>query len=175
MNALEKSAPNSIRVAAKPVLFLLLFISVLSCKRNSVSSYVIYTPQVINAVDTVKTNPGKVLLASKCLICHSATASHDNRLAPPMVAVKMHYISSKTTQEQFANSIWEFVQEPTIAKGKMRGAIRRFGLMPQQEFKQHEIDLIADYLYNNQLDAPGWFEEHKGQNNKSKSNKGSNR
>ncbi|MEP2935213.1 MAG: hypothetical protein ABJM06_05820 [Gilvibacter sp.] len=123
-----------------------------------------YEPLPITAEvqkDTLKQHAGKLLLEAKCNVCHSPTSSHDNRLAPPMIAVKTHYIKRDISLDEFSDQIWNFVKEPSREKSKMRGAINRFGVMPYQEFKEEDIRLIADYLYNNSIEEPSWFKEHK--------------
>lgn len=119
------------------------------------------------AADRVETSrenhPGKALLDSKCAVCHSPTATMDNRLAPPMQAVKMHYLGSETSKEDFKSAIWEFVKEPTLEKSQMPGAVRKFNLMPKQAFSEEDIRLIADYMFDNELNQPEWFKDHQKQ------------
>lgn len=48
----------------------------------------------------------------------------------------------------------------------MHGAVKRFGLMPYQEFSKKDINLISDYLYDYKIDEPDWFKTHlKNENN----------
>ena len=46
-------------------------------------------------------HPGKKLMETNCYICHNPVTSHDNRLAPPMIAVKKHYKNENTTKKEF--------------------------------------------------------------------------
>ena len=105
-------------------------------------------------------HPGKKLMEANCYVCHNPTANHENRIAPPMIAVKKHYISSTTTKEEFKTALQDWVENPTKEKAKMFGAVKRFGVMPKTPFPKKTIDLIADYMFDNKIDQPKWFEEH---------------
>ncbi|MBT8243993.1 MAG: c-type cytochrome [Winogradskyella sp.] len=107
-----------------------------------------------------KSHPGKTLMENKCYVCHSLTAAHDNRLAPPMIAVKKHYINDNTTKLEFTKSLKAWVKNPNGVDAKMFGAIRRFGVMPKAEYSDEVITQIADYIYDNDIESPKWFEEH---------------
>jgi cytochrome c553 len=95
-----------------------------------------------------------------CYSCHSPTAEMDMRMAPPMVAVKMHYNREYNNEEDFVNAIWEFTKEPDENKALMKGAISKFGLMPYVPYKEEDIKAIASYIYNNELEKPEWFDDH---------------
>jgi len=140
-------------------LVLLALIALSSC--NSDKKKYTDTSEAIHSTAQVSTeHPGKLLMQNKCYVCHNPNADHTGRIAPPMVAVKSHYLNNDTTKEEFSNAIWKFVQKPTIDKTKMRGAVRRFGIMPYQEFKEEDIKLISEYMYDYKIDEPEWFKEH---------------
>ena len=126
---------------------------------------------ISNAVNKT-THPGKKLMETNCYVCHSPTASHDNRIAPPMVAIKKHYISKGTTKEEFKKEMQKWIENPSKEDAKMFGAVRRFGVMPKTPFPKETIEQIADYMFDNDIEQPEWFEEHfneeKGNNQKSK-------
>lgn len=132
--------------------FVLLF--VFSCQKQQKPSY----SKTKSKVDF--NHPGKKLMKNKCYVCHSPSASHDNRIAPPMIAIKKHYISSKTTQDEFTQSLQNFLKNPTEETSKMRGAVKRFGIMPKQVFEADDIKKIAEYMFNNDIEQPEWFESH---------------
>ncbi|WP_439131169.1 c-type heme family protein [Polaribacter sp.] len=118
-------------------------------------------PSYAKAKSQVDVNhPGKKLMENKCYVCHSPSASHDDRIAPPMIAIKKHYISSETTKEEFIESIQNFVKKPTKETTKMRGAVKRFGVMPKQVFAADDIKKIAEYMFDNEIEEPEWFESH---------------
>jgi len=110
---------------------------------------------------------GKKLMETNCFICHSPTASHHERLAPPMIAVKKHYLRKTTSKEEFTKTIQDWINNPNEDNAKMRGAVRRFGVMPKQAFPTETIEQIADYMFDHDIEQPEWFEEH-FKNNKNK-------
>jgi hypothetical protein len=97
------------------------------------------------------------LANSKCFSCHSPNMEIDNRLAPPMFKVKEHYISDSINKTEFVNSVWKFVQNPSEDVSIMPGAVRNFGLMPKQDFKEEEVKAIASYIYDNDVSADSWY------------------
>lgn len=103
---------------------------------------------------------GFQLLEANCFSCHSPNAGHEDRIAPPMEAVKRHYITENTTQEEFVEALTRFVENPSEDLSRMPGAIRRFGLMPKMNFSQEQLQAIAHYIYQTELEAPDWFEKH---------------
>lgn len=107
-----------------------------------------------------KPHPGKKLMETKCYICHNPSTDHDVSIAPPMVAIKSHYLNSDTSKKEFGDAIWNFVQKPSEEKSKMPGAVKRFRIMPYQVFSEEEIRLIADYMYEYKIEEPKWFKQH---------------
>lgn len=141
----------------KRILIILVFsLGVLSCnnskKFSDVSQEVSYTSQ--------KSHPGKALMEKNCNICHSPSATHDNRLAPPMIAVKKRYINSETSQEEFYILMRDWLNNPNEKNAKMFGAVRKFGVMLKVDYTEEVIKQIADYIYNNEIEQPEWFDEH---------------
>ncbi len=117
---------------------------------------------------TVAAIEGKKLMEQKCNLCHSPSSKRTGRIAPPMVAVKSHYLDENTTKEEFVNAIWNFVEKPTKAKSKMNGAVFNFGLMPYQSFEEAEIKKIASYIYEYKIEEPTWFKDHLEEESKGK-------
>ncbi|MDG1954910.1 MAG: hypothetical protein P8I51_08480 [Polaribacter sp.] len=81
------------------------FISVLffvSCQTSEKPKYSKTTKEIPSQIkNQLQEHPGKKLMENNCYVCHSPSNSHDNRIAPPMIAVKKHYKSSKTTKQRF--------------------------------------------------------------------------
>ena len=114
----------------------------------------------IKTLETESTHPGKKLMEINCYACHNPTASHDDRLGPPMIAVKKHYLKEGMTKQEFIVGIQNWIKNPTEDTAKMHGAVRRFGIMPKQVFSKETIEQISDYIYDNDIDQPEWFEGH---------------
>lgn len=100
------------------------------------------------------------LLEKNCFTCHSPKGPKENRIAPPMAAIKMHYINEKTTLDEFTQALSTFVLNPNVSNSKMPGAIQKFGLMPKMDFDSDELKAIATYLYNRPIEEPNWYQNH---------------
>lgn len=103
---------------------------------------------------------GFQLLETNCFTCHSPNMSKGSRIAPPIFAVKKHYFDADITYDEFSESIVSFVLNPTDEKAKMRGAINKFGLMPNMGFSESQIKAVTYYLYYTEIETPDWFEKH---------------
>ncbi|MUU77475.1 c-type heme family protein [Winogradskyella endarachnes] len=112
------------------------------------------------AVAATKEHPGKKLMETNCNICHSPTAAENNRIGPPMIAIKRHYIDSGTTKEEFISAMQAWIKNPNAKDAKMLGAIKRFGVMPKQAYPEKTIEQISEYLYDFEIEQPDWFEAH---------------
>jgi mono/diheme cytochrome c family protein len=147
-----------------PILFILL--TVFNCNSNSKDS-ISYGAKSSDETTDETTNEtaqnhltGKQLMESNCYVCHSLTASHDNRLAPPMEAIKRHYITEDTSKEAFIQDMQNWIKNPNEKDAKMYGAVKRFGVMPKAYYNDADITQIAAYLYDNDIEKPEWFDEH---------------
>lgn len=105
-------------------------------------------------------HPGKKLMEVNCYVCHSPTAGHEDRIAPPMAAIKKQYLSEGITKAHFIRDIQGYVENPTEADSKMPGAVRRFGVMPKAQYPENTITQIADYIYDYDIEQPEWFDDH---------------
>ena len=104
---------------------------------------------------------GYTLLKNNCYACHSVTSkSHDEIIAPPMIAIKRRYKMNYNTKEEFVNAITNWALNPTKEHALMRGAVMQFNVMPKQPFIKDDLIKIADYMYDNELEKPEWFENH---------------
>lgn len=114
------------------------------------------------AVDTLALAlEGKQLMEQKCYLCHSPTAPIDQgRVGPPMIAVKAHYLEDYPKREAFVAGMVNFVLEPKAELVKLKGAHKRFGLMPKAVYTKTEIEKIATYLYDYRIAEPAWFNAH---------------
>jgi cytochrome c1 len=128
---------------------------VYSCKETQNTAYA--SVEKINHMDV---HPGKTLMETNCYVCHSPTASQDDRIAPPMIAIKKHYLKDRMTKEEFISEMQEWIKNPTGDNAKMYGAVRRFGLMPKQVYPEETIKQIADYMFDHAIEQPEWFETH---------------
>lgn len=81
-------------------------------------------------------------------------------IAPPMIAIKARYSKDAKSKKEFMADIWNFVEKPAQDKAKLKGAVKRFGLMPYQPYAQENIEAIAAFIYDYEIEKPEWFEQH---------------
>ncbi|SNR36066.1 hypothetical protein [Lutibacter flavus] len=104
---------------------------------------------------------GLKLIKQNCYACHSVvTKSHDEIIAPPMVAVKRRYKMSYPNEEEFILAFTNWVMDPKEEEALMRGAVSQFNVMLKQPFIKEEIHIISQYIYNNDIEKPEWFQKH---------------
>lgn len=129
--------------------------TILGCKESK-------TPELIAVKNqsSSESHPGKKLMETNCYVCHNPTTDHDSRIGPPMIAIKNHYLTEGMTKEEFVSSIQNWIENPTEDNSKMPGAVRRFGLMPKQIFPKETIQQISEYMYENDIEKPEWFDAH---------------
>jgi nitrate reductase cytochrome c-type subunit len=146
----------------KIIPFAFLFLLFVNCNKSKESNVLKQIDvEAIKINYTESNHPGKKLMETKCYVCHSPTAlEKEGRIGPPMIAIKAHYINKQTTKEEFTEAIWGFVEKPSSEKVKLKGAVKRFGIMPYQPFNEKEISQITEYIFDYQIDEPKWFKEH---------------
>jgi hypothetical protein len=106
-------------------------------------------------------HPGKKLMENYCYTCHSPSAPMiEGRIGPPMAAVKAHYLLEHPQKEEFIQQMVSFVDDPSVEKSVMPGAVKRFGLMPYQQYPDGAVEKIAEYMYEYEIEEPDWFAQH---------------
>jgi cytochrome c553 len=104
---------------------------------------------------------GKALMVNNCYICHSPSAPEmETRVAPPMVAIKAHYLDKYPTKDAFIQAMIAFLNEPTKENALLPGAVARFGVMPKQQYSQDLVEKIAAYMFDYKIEEPLWFASH---------------
>src|SRR5690554_6487623 len=144
----------------KTISIIVLLGTLIACNTQEKKSYSGINTSDENLALAVQEHPGKLLMQNNCYVCHNPKTAEDRMIAPPMVAVKMHYLSEETSKEEFSNNMVAFLEKPSEANSKMPGAVKKFGLMPYQFYPKETIRQIADYMYDNDIEEPEWFEEH---------------
>ena len=103
---------------------------------------------------------GPQLFKDYCESCHGNKARGPDRVAPPIVAVKSHYLNEHQNEEKFVSAIVGWLEKPEHNKTLMPGAIRRFGVMPPLELEPNERQVLAKYIFETEFKMPGWYREH---------------
>lgn len=148
------------------------FFSLVSCKKSTDQQdgdYVKLKSADINS-ETLAAR-GRTLMENKCYLCHSPKAAEASMIAPPMVAIKARYSKEPKTKKEFIADLWNFVEKPTKEHAKLKGAVKRFGLMPYQPYKQEDIEAIAAFMYDYEIEEPEWFQNHWNENHGGKRKK----
>ncbi|QXP59262.1 DUF3365 domain-containing protein [Olleya sp. HaHaR_3_96] len=142
------------------VVIMVLSVFMMSCNNAQKKDF-----SVLNTQKEANTHPGKKLMEINCYTCHSPSASQEDRIGPPMIAIKKHYIDANTTKEEFIAAMQFWIKKPNAQDAKMFGAVKRFGVMPKQAFPEETIAKIADYMFDYDIDQPDWFEAHFNEEN----------
>lgn len=146
----------------RALLFLLALTLVFSCKEKTSKTEEVMDQSIeIAEQSEPMAHAGEKLLATYCYTCHSPEASEDNMLAPPMIAIKNHYIGEDTNKEEFVANLLEWMKKPQEENSKIPGALEKFGLMPHQVYPDSVITAIGEYLYENEVQEPDWYQAHR--------------
>ena len=106
-------------------------------------------------------NEGLKLMQQNCYACHSITTkSHDEIIAPPMVAIKRRYLMSYPNKKEFMEAFTNWVINPKEENALMRGAVMKFKVMPKQNFNKNDIEQISEYIFESEIETPIWFQSH---------------
>ncbi|MFK5880551.1 MAG: hypothetical protein QM478_13780, partial [Flavobacteriaceae bacterium] len=102
--------------------------------------------------DVVKnTSKGYELMTQKCFICHFEKpdpSRKDQMLAPPFLRVQEHYKPTYPNKEGFIAAVMDIINNPSVDKTLMPGAVKKFNLMPKIVYDQTELRLIVETLYD---------------------------
>ncbi len=141
------------------VLVVLVFLVIISCKDGKKSEYqAVESTSKNELAEAVQSHPGKQIMESECYICHDPKASQESMIAPPLVAVKKYYIGENTTKEQFTKDLIQWVNDPET-ESKMPDALIEFGSMPYIPYPDDALAQIAEYIYENDIERPKWYDK----------------
>lgn len=103
---------------------------------------------------------GFQLLETNCFSCHSPNARQENRVAPPMMAIKKHYAPQGVSREDFTKQLIAFINNPKAENARLENAVEKFGVMPKMDFNQPQLEAIAAYIYQAEFEKPGWHQNN---------------
>jgi cytochrome c len=123
---------------------------------------VILLSQAVLASDGDIGGEGQQLYKTYCSACHGISGGMDmkRRTAPPIIAVRMHYIGSYPDKMSFVMAIADWVEKQDENKSLMRGAIRKFNIMPPVSVGREDAEKIAAYIYDGDIEKPAGFDKH---------------
>jgi cytochrome c len=122
----------------------------------------ILVSQATLASDANTEKNGEALYKTHCSSCHGNTGGMDmhKRVAPPIVAVRMHYIGNYPDKDAFVMAVAQWVEKQDASQSLMRGAIRRFNIMPPISIAKKDAEKIAAYIYDGDIEKPAGFDQH---------------
>jgi hypothetical protein len=144
----------------RALLLLMVLTFVFGCKQDKKSGEIEDVPAQTEVQAEDLAIQGEKLLSTYCYQCHDPKSSMENILAPPMIAVKNHYIMEETTKEAFTADLLEWMSGPNAEKSKMPDALEKYGLMNHQVYPDSVIIGIAEYMYDNEVEQPEWYQKH---------------
>lgn len=101
---------------------------------------------------------GAALYQKLCVSCHAMQGKPT--VAPPVFAMKNHVTDAHPDREGFVNYIVEWVKAPNADTALMRGAVKKFGLMPVLGYDEAEVRTVAEWLYDTDTSLPDWYKKH---------------
>jgi cytochrome c2 len=145
-------------------LSLITFILVLlfACNQNSKQIQTDTNNKTIdsNSVLNYKKAEAEQLYHNKCLICHDLGTSEANAIAPPMVSVQRRYKMTYENKQDFIKAMVAFTENPAEDKVLMINAKDKFNIMPKLGYDKKDLQIIATYIFENELPQPAWYDEH---------------
>ena len=118
---------------------------------------ILTSPLILAAEEEAKS--GAEVYKSSCAVCHVSEGKPT--IAPPIFAVKNHVIDAFPERDDFIEQVKNWVKAPDEKKALMRGAIRKFGLMPPMaNLSDEDLQAVAEYLYDTDMNLPDWYKEH---------------
>ena len=120
----------------------------------------ILTSQAAQADNDVE--QGEKLYKTYCSACHGNTGGMDmsKRVAPPIIAVRMHYMGPYPDKASFIAAVTNWVEKQDASKTLMPGAIRKFNIMPPVSVAREDAQKIAAYIYEGDIEKPAGFDKH---------------
>lgn len=104
-------------------------------------------------------HPGKEKFITLCMSCHKLDRS-EQMIAPPVFAVRHHYIRAYPNRTNFISQIVDWLEAPDPAVSLMPGALRRFNVMPKLDLTDEDRENVAAFLFDANFKEPDWYREH---------------
>lgn len=139
----------------RALLFLTILAFVFSCKEQPKKA----EETVTMSAEALAVH-GEKLMSTYCYQCHNPNTSQESMLAPPMIAVKNHYMTEGISKEAFTADLLSWMKGPEEENTKMPHAMEKFGLMNHQVYPDSVIIGIAEFMYDNEVEQPEWYQKH---------------
>ncbi len=111
-----------------------------------------------------KANNSTLLFDQKCMICHITKGkTSETMLAPPFYEVKERYLKASMDKEDFIEIVGDWVKNPSADNVLIPDAVKHFGIMPNLNYSEKNINQISQYIYDNDMPKPEWFDAHEAE------------
>lgn len=114
--------------------------------------------KVTDTEQKTEQHPGEKVYKTSCMVCHVSEGRPS--IAPPVFAVKNHVLAEYPERDEFIERVVGWVKAPNADGALMPGAIRKFGLMPAITLNDADLQAVAEYLYDTDMNLPDWYKEH---------------
>lgn len=121
---------------------LIFFAGLLAMAVISQSFYEVAMPPKMESTEAM------TLMQQNCANCHSMDPNVETSIAPSMFSIKKHYLEKYPNKDNFVNAVKAFMENPVLENVVMPMAVKQFGQMPKLSFSQTQIQEMATYLYN---------------------------
>jgi len=116
---------------------------------------------------------GAQLFNQKCMICHNHVGKVDSTmLAPPFFQVKDRYLKASMDKKDFIETMTYWVKNPKEENILMQGTKDHFEVMPYLAYSDEDIAKIVNYIYENDMEKPEWFDAHQESHRKENGGRG---
>ncbi len=113
------------------------------------------------------------ILTNNCIACHSADPNKSTGIAPSLTEIARAYHSQTKGRKEFVERITSFVLNPSKTAPLVPEAKSKYGVMPELNYSEEEINALAGYLFDKNVKDEGWFKnqypkDKEGLNNEKK-------
>lgn len=145
--------------------FLIALFTLEGCNSNNTD---FKTQEAVTEEIAAEPHPGENLFMAYCFSCHNNNATQESRIAPPVFAIQKRYKMEYASKEAFTKAIIDFTSNPNEENALMTEAIQKFGVMPQMSYDKDDLQLLANYIYEDDFTHPKEANQNEVNNGKTK-------
>ena len=102
------------------------------------------------APTTWSTEMGSLFFNGNCATCHHLQRASS---APTIKEIRSRYLQAFPQKKDFVEYMSRWVLQPSKDTSLMHDKIQKYGLMPQLAFDKDTLKIIAEYIYNGDIEA----------------------
>lgn len=100
-------------------------------------------------------------MSTYCQTCHGVGKFEiDEMLAPPLWAVRAHYLGAYPEPEAFVDAMATFIIEPQQETSRMPLAVADYGLKAPISMDEEKIRAVVWAIYAGQVEKPSWSRDY---------------